>query len=207
MAQLPFRRPQSTEYPFDPACAEIVQALEDLGWHVPGVRVRFNTDNDLGWMGSLPWTRPDTTDRNARLTYLMVEDILGPNFRILFGRHQDDGSVAAVGRIIIPGFDITVFADGSGPLVRVYCGRDWSRDVRWFLSNSKIDARRNDEPQRYALYRGDGLSAEFVVHDTSQGREHERVPGMPQRYPVAGLYSHTDLWLRQNVLGPLLGQI
>jgi hypothetical protein len=68
-----FLYPKSRQYPFDEVCEQIVRALEERGWDVPGLTINF------GVYGG------------EAEKYRLVRSIVGDDFVLHFGRPQGRG--------------------------------------------------------------------------------------------------------------------
>jgi hypothetical protein len=123
-----FLYPHSRQFPFDEVCEQIVRALEERNWNVPGISVEFDVYG--------------TGDEK----YRMVRHIKGQNFKLWFCRVQGNmghyNDTAAVTRSSFPARSSTSTTT-SGPTFRVYVGKNWPKDQeRWFTSTASSTASR-----------------------------------------------------------------
>ncbi len=113
-----FLYPHSRQFPFDQACHDIVRALEAANWSIPGIHVEFH---DYG---------------SYICPVRKVSQITGPDFFLWFSRIQSKlladpkyNDSAGVHDIHIPGHNLSVYDDESGPTYHRYDGDDWE-DVK-----------------------------------------------------------------------------
>lgn len=140
-----FLYPKSRQFPFDEVCEQIVRALEERNWQVPGIEVEFD---EYG-----------TGDSKFRL----LRNLRGENFKLHFGRVQGRAGndsrhtwndTAAVTDIVIPKKEIHVYDDESGPTFYLYVGKHWKRDRDQFIDGSKVNSKLNGKPKMYLQYTG-----------------------------------------------------
>ena len=136
-----FLYPYSRQFPFDEVAERIVRAMEKRNWEVPGISVDFYT------YGS------------GEAKYKMVNNIVGDDFKLHFGRPQgqisdNKNDIAALANVCIPKEILQVYEDESGPTYYLYVGNNWDGDRAWFMNSIKIHAKMNAEPRRYLNYRG-----------------------------------------------------
>lgn len=153
-----FLYPTSRQYPFDALCDHIVRALEKKQWTVPGITVEFAT------YGS------------GERKYRHVLHIDGRDFHLYFSRIQGklDGQwndVAAIHQLLIPGKQLSVHEDYSGPTLYEYTGTNW-----------EVDREAFKEEMRH--YHTNLLSV--------------RIP--KEKQDKAVLFKEFEAWLTQNVL-------
>lgn len=143
MQDVRFLYPYVMQFPFDEIIAKIVRELETRGWLVPGIEVLFH---DFG----------DTNQRYRRL-----QEIKGRDFCLKFGRKQQvlpggqyfDGG--AVTGLTIPGMEICVYDDESGPVLYWYPGANWDNDRDGFMGDMyKSGSKSKGQPRLYLVYEG-----------------------------------------------------
>ncbi len=189
-----FLYPRSRQFPMDAVCEEIVRELEKRKFDVNNIVVAFN------------WIKTESDE------WKYVSHITGPDFRLWFCRVQ--GSLgcgwmdaAAVCELIIPGKELHVCTDESGPSLFVHVGKEpWSFKGK---QNSKI----NKQPRTYLKYKGAfptdwayGLTrAPILKHDNEHGREYDLEPGDPELYRTQDIMDEFTSYLRNHVLQMVLG--
>jgi hypothetical protein len=135
-----FLYPNSSQFPFDPVCREIVLALEARHWSVPGITIEL-----------------DEYGRGEE-RYQLVRSIQGPQFRLYFGRPQARlgtyNDTAAISSITIPCRKINVYEDESGPTYIRYVGGNWPRDRQEFMTSGHINRKLYGKPRTYLSYTG-----------------------------------------------------
>jgi hypothetical protein len=135
-----FLYPQSRQFPFDEVCEQIVRALEERGWDVPGLSLDFRVYG--------------TGDEK----YRVLSSIRGEDFQLRFGRPQGRlgtwNDTAAISEIQIPRMELHVYEDESGPTLMVYVGRRWKAHKKNFFQGIKVNSKLNREPRRYVKYKG-----------------------------------------------------
>jgi len=140
--EMEFLYPQSEQFPFDRVCADIVNALEQRNWQVPGIEVEFDV------YGS------------GEQKFRLARTIKGQDFKLYFCRRQRTmpggrwNDTAAVSEIHIPQKEIHVCDDESGPTFYLYVGNDWERDREEFMTGRKVNSKLNGEPRMYLEYKG-----------------------------------------------------
>ena len=140
--QMQFLYPTSWQYPFDAVCHNIVVALEERNWQVPGIEVEFH---EYG---------------SGAQKFRCVSHIRGRDFKLWFSRVQRTmpgghwNDTAAVTELVIPGKELHVYEDESGPTFYLYVGPDWERDRERFMSSSKVNSKLYGKPKMYLLYKG-----------------------------------------------------
>lgn len=128
--------PNSKEYPFDPVCAKIVEALKIRDWKVPSITVSF-------------------LNYPLHSKYHQVSKIEAPDFTLSFfrpfnGGRSLDAPQPNVTNIYIPQRALSVYPDQSASLY-LYKGNDWDRDRNTFLDTpSYCESIRylNEEPSK-----------------------------------------------------------
>lgn len=199
-----FLYPKSRQFPFDEVCDQIVRALEERNWDVPGINVEFDV------YGS------------GDEKYRMVHCIKGDDFKLWFCRIQGRlnltlNDIAAVTEIVIPKKELHVYEDESGPTLYVYSGKNWSEDKERFLTGSKLDSRRREEPRWYLQYKGacncDARILGAQMTHTHQGDrspllivDHEVNKGEPRQYRTWDVFHEFTLWLKNDLLAKILEQ-
>lgn len=129
-----FLYPVARNFPFDETCSDIVRVLESRNWNIPNIKVEFRNSNGNQ----------------------MVSSITGPDFRLYFCRVQGSlgngwNNIAAVNDVTIMDTSISVYDDGSGPSMKLYVGKDISKDPYWTMADL---ARLRNEPRKTIKYRG-----------------------------------------------------
>ena len=137
-----FLYPTSRQFPFDKVCDIIVRALEERNWQVPDIDVEFH---EYG---------------SGAQKFRAVSQIKSQDFKLWFCRVQRTmpggrwNDTAAVTEIVIPGKELYVYDDESGPDFYLYVGNDWRRDRKKFMNSSKVNSKLNGEPKMYLQYHG-----------------------------------------------------
>ena len=184
-------RPTSRQFPFDEVCTQIVQALEERNWEIPGLEVTFRT------YGS------------GSAVFRMLDNVVGKDFVLHFGRNQglNHGwfDSAAVERIVILKQDLTVYED-EGVSFQKYVGKNWKRDQqRFFEGNYRFNRSIDGD---FVTYEGGcDCGRGTSIHHWHQG---QRKPILIPKQ-LDGVVLHTvirtdDLhqefaaWLKENVL-------
>ncbi len=226
--ELTFLYPKSRQFPFDEVCEQIVRALEERNWSVPGLIINFNVYG------------------TGAQKYRLVQYIKGDSFKLHFGRPQTRmgnwNDIAAVTEIVIPRQELHVYEDESGPTYYVYVGKDWDSDKEQFLNGSKVNSKLNGKPRTYLKYKAGcdcrataevGFSAtDFVdawssrdaenlaalnhthlghrspmlIHDNDLGREYEPKRGEAASYRTNDVFTEFAQWLKDNLLAQILAQ-
>lgn len=193
-----FLYPYVVKFPFDAVCGQIVRALEERNWKVPGITVDFHTYG--------------TGEQKFR----SVSVIAGPNFRIWFGRKQRTmpggvwNDIAAVTQLNIPMKELSVYEDESGPTLYVYAGENWDQDREGFERGSKFHAKLNNKPKIYLMYEGgwrrpgekglqytmEGQRAPYLVHTTDY---REYLPNLlePKYFKTEGVFREFTTFLEK----------
>ncbi len=194
--QIKFMYPESRQFPFDETCELIVRNLVDTT--VPGINVEVKN-----------------------IGYKYVSRIAGLGFSLWFCRIQGQLSprlndIAAVTQISIPGRELSVYQDESGP--RLYVALDPAAFLGGML---KVNSKLSKRPRIYLLYKGRAsLSQDFhyarvrspyLVHDNDLGREYEIEPDDPPHikpyYHTHEVFAEFDQWLKDNVLAHILKHV
>lgn len=223
-----FLYPKSRQFPFDEVCEQIVRALEERNWSVPGITVDF-----------------DVYGTGAQ-KYRLVRYIKGDGFKVYFGRPQarmgNWNDTAAVTEIVIPQQELHVYDDESGPTYYVYVGDDWDADKEQFLNGSKVNSKLNGKPRMYLMYKGGcdcqakagasvsamgffdawlsrdaeklaalnhthpGCRSPMLVHDNDLDREYEPKGGEATSYRTNDVFTEFTRWLEDNLLAQILAQ-
>ena len=201
-----FLYPRSRQYLFDETCENIVRELERRAWSVPGIRVDFDTYDVRG------------------VTYRGVDRLSGDGWELWFCRVQgrlgrDHNDVSAVAELTIPGKELKVHEDYSGPILYVYAGDNWDRDKDSFVGRVKVNSKLHRRPRLYLYYTGacnchnaeDGLRhthpgqlAPLLTHNNDLGREYDLAEGDVAQYTTRGVFEEFDTWLKNNVLAKIL---
>lgn len=140
-----FLYPRSRQFPFDEVSELIVRAMEDRNWNVPGLKVTFD---EYG---------------SGDSKFRMVRYIRGEDFKLYFGRAQGQAGndrrhtwndTAAITEMVIPGKEIHVYEDESGPTFYLYVGSNWAEDREQFMNDLKVNSKLNGKPKTYLEYKG-----------------------------------------------------
>lgn len=221
-----FLYPTSRQFPFDEVCEQIVRALEERNWSVPGITVEF-----------------DVYGTGAQ-KYRLVRHIRGDGFRLNFGRPQarmgNWNDTAAVTEIVIPQKELHVYEDESGPTYYVYVGKDWDSDKEQFLNGSKVNSKLSGKPRTYLKYKAGcdcqatvgasfsaigfltatltgeanklvalnhthrGRRSPMLVHDNDLDREYDPKMGEAISYRTNDVFTEFTRWLEDNLLSQIL---
>lgn len=199
-----FLFPKSRQFPFDEVCERIVRALDDVSWNVPGFVIEF----DVYGRGE------------QKFRHLL--SISGGDFRLRFSRPQGRigghwNDTAAISDVVVPGKELSVYDDESGPTLWVYVGKDWDKDKERFSKSGKYNSKLNGEPRWYLRYSGgcncqstnmkhthSGRRSPLLVHDNDLGREYEPKGREPNSYRTDEVFTEFTLWLEDNVLAKIL---
>jgi len=182
-----FLYPQARKYPFDEVCEQIVRALEERNWDVPGIAVDFYISG------------------TGEAKHRKVDTIRGDGFKLWFCRVQGRLSpwlndTAAICKITIPGKELTVYGENCDDHLAVYVGRNWERDKNAFINYSKVNSKLSGDPRTYLQYRGRSL----LVHDNDQGREYDPKGREPKSYIASDVFAEVTQWLKDNLLATIL---
>jgi hypothetical protein len=205
-----FIYPREREYPFDAVCGQIVRALQERNWSVPGISVEFDRE--------LP----------------AVRYVRGDDFKLWFCR--GDRGLTGVAEIIIPGKQLRVYSDHAGPTLYVYVGRSWKRDRQAFMNHSKVNSKLRREPRTYLKYSGScncqsvrgasfdasgliggglqtrsqslgfvphthpGRRMPILLHDNDLGREYDPKGKEPVSYRADDVFEEFRKWLQEKLL-------
>jgi hypothetical protein len=181
-----FLYPTSRQFPFDQVCSDIVAALEERNFDVPGVRVEFHAYGS----GEQKMRRVSTVDgRDFHLWFCRIQR------RMPGGQYND---TAAVTQLAIPRKKISVYED-SGPTLDVYVGDDWETDRERFLRLTGLDSRRLGEPRTYLRYKDRRRSSRLLVDD-DLGREYGTGPGDPETLDTRAVLEEFRAYLADVVL-------
>lgn len=217
-----FLFPQSRQYPFDEVCEQIVHALEERGWDIPGLSLDF-----------------DVYGSGAE-KYRLLRAITGDNFRLRFGRPQGRlghwNDTAAISEIQIPRMELSVYDDESGPTLTVYVGRRWTAHKERFFRSIKVNSKLRGEPRKYLRYKGGcncqstrganfeaigfllgdaksraamnhthtGCRAPYLIHDNDLGREYAPKGREPKLYNTEKMFARFTQYLTDTVLPMIL---
>ena len=202
-----FLYPISRQFPFDKVSEQIIRELEKRNWEVPGLDVEFYVYGT----GAQKFRHVSRLRGEGFLLWFCRVQRLLPG-----GRWND---VAAVSELIIPGKQLNVYEDESGPTLYVYVGSDWEKDKGWFCCSSKVNTKLNGEPRRHLEYHGrhrlpDDEGAfdwylpsrrpRFLYHDNDLGREYDLKEGDPLYYLTKDIMEEFRLWMTDNVLNYIL---
>lgn len=203
-----FLYPTSRQFPVDKVCEQIIRELEKRHWDVPGIDVEFK---DYG---------------NWAQKFGAVSRIKGHDFKLWFcriqrlipGSHWND--TAGVSQIVIPGKELNLYQDESGPTFYLYVGNDYERDREKFMNGSKVNSKLNGEPKVYLQYTGrcdcratggteklaqmnhthSGHRSPFLVHTNDLGREYDPQGDEPKLFPTNKVMAEFEQYLEGVVL-------
>lgn len=188
-----FLYPYSRQFPFDEVAERIVRAMEKRNWEVPGISVDFYT------YGS------------GEAKYKMVNNIVGDDFKLHFGRPQgqisdNKNDIAALANVCIPKEILQVYEDESGPTYYLYVGNNWDGDRAWFMNSIKIHAKLNAEPRRYLNYRGNTYQtrATELISDSDGNRDYSPEGDEPVRINLQQKFDEFTAWLEEHILNYIL---
>ncbi|AOG03035.1 hypothetical protein [Bosea sp. RAC05] len=158
----------STRVPIEDLSADLIAALQRVGWDVDGITVKFRTDGRDGCVFRAVQSISGITE--------------GGPFRLRFGtpQHKRGGTHVLTGldfATIPPGLQVQYECDGSGPSAYVYVGDNWPADGDEFLSTIKVNSKLNGQPRTYLRY--SGQRGGRIPHDDDLGREYAPLPGEP----------------------------
>ncbi|QQG45190.1 MAG: hypothetical protein HYW89_04300 [Candidatus Sungiibacteriota bacterium] len=191
-----FKYPTSRQFPFDEVCEKIVHALEVRNWKVPGIKIEFNQ-----------WGTGEEK-------YRFVSVIEGANFQLQFSLIR----IESVSQINIPGMELNVYSDESGPGFYLYVGDDWNRDRKMFELGSKCNSKLRGEPRIYLRYEGichcdntmnlpqslphlhRGKRSPLLRHTNDLDREYDPVGHEPKEFVTSEIFTKFTDWLSENVL-------
>lgn len=205
-----FLYPKVHRFPFDVVSEMIIQKLHQCNWEIPKAKVTFREHN------------------RERQRFQSVACIEGRDFRIRFDRREYSlqegrrGEAIHISEISIPGKELHVFEDRSGPLLYLYAGRNWDEDCDGFIRNPKLDSRRNGKPRTYLVYKGICMCrgektarleerldirhrhqweyAPFLMHTTDQGREYGLRVGDKLFFETEAIFEEFRIYLEEVVL-------
>lgn len=195
-----FLYPKSRQFPFDEVCEQIVRALEERNWDVPGINVEF----DIYGSGAEK--------------YRMVRKLSGKDFKLRFCRVQANmgrwNDTAAVTEILIPQKELHVYDDESGPTYYIYVGKNWESDKQDFFLGSKVNSKLVNKPRTYLMYKGgwDGRyiyrnqRPPYLLHDSDLDREYKPKQGEPRSFSTDDVFTEFTRWLEGNLLSMILAQ-
>lgn len=200
-----FLYPTSRQYPIDDVCDKIVRELEKRNWQAPGITVEFNV------YGA------------GKQKYRHVATIKGLDFKLWFCRVQrllpggNWNDIAAVSEVKIPGKEMHVYEDESGPTYYHYVGDNWERDREAFMNVSKVNSKLKNKPRLYLQYSGafskdngpyrsslQGTRRPYLVHTNDLGREYDPEGKEPKFFWTADVMADFTRYLKQEVLEKLI---
>lgn len=200
-----FLYPFSNQFPFDRVCGNIVKELEKRNWKSPFAKVEFD---EYG---------------SGEQKFKMVRHINGLDYSLHFCRTQRTlpggnwNDTAAVTDLAIPGKQLNVYEDESGPTFYYYVGNKWAKDAEKFLNSFKMNSKLNNEARYYIKYRGSwqlpntqgsyirysGKRAPYLVYDNDFDREYNPKRNEPTYFNTAEVMDEFSSWLEQNVYTPI----
>ena len=217
-----FLYPKARLFPFDEVCEQIVRALKERNWSVPGITVDFNV---YGSGAAKYRTVCAVKGEDLKLWFCRVQGLMG--------KWND---LAAITEIIIPGKELHVYDDESGPTYIVYAGLDWESDKEWFFASNKVNSKLRGEPRQYLKYKAgcdcsrtngasfpavefltaaltddtqalagmhhthSGQRSPLLIHDNDLNREYDLEEGEVQVYQTEDVFAEFTQWLQGNVL-------
>lgn len=194
-----FLYPTSRQFPFDEVCEQIVRALEERNWDVPGIEVEF----DIYGSGAEQ--------------FRLVRNLRGDDFKLWFCRPQQRlgswNDTAAVSKINIPKMEISVYEDESGPTFYNYVGNDWEQDKDRFMHSSKLHSKLHGEQRWYLAYKG-GWTNEYLYRgrppllkaNSDLDRQYLPESDEPTSFVTKEVFAVFTQWLETNVLARILDQ-
>lgn len=193
-----FLYPDKNQYIFDSTARDLILELES----------QFRKENRDFWNFINPrnyWSDPITFNgfqisfceySDYRYVYKVSYD----DIEVKFGRPQgliSNGwnNCAAVDKIYMPGMQLNVYDDFSGPTMYVYVGNNYKQDYNWWRNHIKCNSKLHNEPRRHLEYHGTwganecpsktywyrGILAPFMTHDKDLGRAHNIIKSKIQK--------------------------
>lgn len=191
-----FLYPTSREFPFDEVTGQIVRALEERGFDVPGIRVEMDS-------------------YGPSHSYRKVETVVGDDFRIRYGRPQGRigpnlNDTAAVSEINIPKKELHVYDDNSGPTLYLFVGDNWEEGKHAFEDHIKVNSKLSGKPRTYLIFRGSwqksggrvyypGKVAPFLAHTDDSGREYDPKEDEPRYFETQGVFNEFKEFLQRKL--------
>ena len=191
-----FLYPTARQFPFDEVCGNLVKALEQKQFNVPGIKVELYS-------------------YGQRETYSRVGTIEGDDFRLTFGRRQglvdfELNNTAAVAELDIPLKKLKVCEDNSGPTFYLYVGTDWETDKQQFVHGFKVNSKYNGKPRTYLTYSGSlrkdrpGIYQRekimpFLAHNDDLGREYSPQNGEPTYFETPVIFNEFKEFLEEKL--------
>lgn len=174
------------QFPFDRVCSQVRRLAENRGFSVEGLDFDFKVFEGVNGFGS----------------QRTLVNIWGDDFKIRYRGGE------LVSEIIIPGKELHIYSDESGPVLYLYVGENWEYDKLVWMRSTKLHERMRNEPQTYLRYeprsRMENQRAEslWVIEDLL-GREYKWKQGDPVTFVVEDLYNEFRDWLIEFVLEPI----
>jgi hypothetical protein len=140
-----------------------------------------------------------------------VSEIKGDDFQLVFCREQgklgrDLNDIAGVSKLNIPGKELHVYSDNSGPTLYLYVGTDWKKDKRDFVNGLKVLSKLHGKPRTYLQYSGawqktyggffyPGKIAPFLAHHNDLQREYDPLGNEPTYFKTAEIFQEFEHFL------------
>jgi len=194
-----FLYPTSRQFPFDEVCEQIVRALADRAFKVPGLVVEYH---DYG-SGAQKLRHVSVIKSDQSAIDLGWHDV-----KIRFGRPQGllpggrFNDCAAVSEVQLAKRALHVYEDESGPTYDIYVGDDWGRDrSTWW---STLNARLNKKPRLCVHYKGAypryrGQRSERLVAEDDH-REYTPEGDEPVEFDTAAIMEEFRRYLQGTIL-------
>ncbi len=187
----------SRQFPFDEVCDQIIRELEKRNWRIPGLQIEYG--NSCG--------------------YWYVRTIKSDEFKIWFCRTQGElnervNNIAAPTEIIIPKNHLTFHEDESGPAYYYYVGKNWKKDRKGFMNETKVHSKLKGRSRTYLCYKGAATEEggytyrnkrmPYLVHDSDLGREYSPTHSEPKFFVTEEVFTMINSYLKEHVLSKIL---
>lgn len=189
---------ESSEYPFDNVCRNIVRKLEECQWKKPGISVKFFEYKGYKMVSEIRHISGNLLTPEAHWQYDF-------DFRLEFNRYQgsidsDTNDIAAVGIIGLPRKELHVYRDKS-LVYLLYVGNNWARDRLEFFNRFKCNSRSKGEAKTYLRYEGccdcnqdhlyhrhTNTISPLLLYNTDLGREYAPEGNEPQSFSTQDVF-------------------
>jgi hypothetical protein len=186
----------SRQFPFDEVCDKIVRELEKRNFNVPDFKIEIDTYG--------------TGERKFRY----VRTIESTDFRVWFCRSQgllpDSGNnnIAAPSQINIPGKELSVHEDESGPSLYLYVGQNWVADSAEFMKSGKVNSKLRKQPRTYLCYKSKNYKTRpsTLFHDNDLGREYDPIGHEPKSLSLNAVFNEFTNFLEKEVLAVIMAE-
>lgn len=168
-----FEYPKSRQFPFDALGSRIINELSLRYWKVPGITIKV----DVYGAGKEKFQR--------------ISDIEGDDFLLHF-------DYEGLREITIPGKQLHVYSDESGPTLYYYVGKNYEADKQWFKHSIKTNSKLHCNPRRYLRYEGRGnrgVRAEILRHTNDLNREYDPEGREPIEFNVNAIFNEVNEYL------------